>query len=92
MTKKKFELTSNIVEVDLDEAKNDQIQLNASASTDREIKPAQTSEKQEGRALLTIAVSPDVRKEYKVFCAKKGMRMQDAFIKGFELLKASEYK
>jgi hypothetical protein len=40
---------------------------------------------------LTIAVDSDMRKEFKTWCARNGLKMNEAFIKGFNLLKKQDY-
>ncbi len=39
----------------------------------------------------TIAVDDDMRKEFKTWCARNGLKMNEAFIKGFKLLKKQDY-
>ena len=78
MQKKKFDLTSDIVEVKLEE---------------NELKkPIGVSDsKNKKNVLLTIAVDADMRKEFKTWCARNGFKMNEAFIKGFNLLKKQDY-
>ena len=77
MQKKKFDLTSEIVEVSLGEDKVKNLESNI------EIKKK--------NILMTISVEEEVRKEFKVWCARKGLKMHEAFIKGFALLKKQDY-
>lgn len=74
MQKKKFDLTSDIVEVKLEE--NELKQTSPVSSI-----------KNKKNVLLTIAVDSDMRKEFKTWCARNGLKMNEAFIKGFNLLK-----
>lgn len=78
MQKKKFDLTSDIVEVSLEESEvRAPIVLKGN--------------KKEKNVLLTIAVDADMRKEFKTWCARNGLKMNEAFIKGFNLLKKQDY-
>lgn len=70
MTKKKYDLTSDIVNTDLIEADKTEL-LKKSVKT----------------VLLTMSVNEDVRREFKTWCAQNGFKMNEAFLKGFELLK-----
>ena len=78
MQKKKFDLTSDIVEVKLEE---------------NELKKpiGVIDSKNKKNVLLTIAVDADMRKEFKTWCARNGFKMNEAFIKGFNLLKKQDY-
>jgi hypothetical protein len=78
MQKKKFDLTSDIVEVKLEE---------------NELKKpiGVIDSKNKKNVLLTIAVDADMRKEFKTWCARNGLKMNEAFIKGFNLLKKQDY-
>ena len=40
--------------------------------------------------LITVSVEEELRKEYKTWCARNGLQMNQAFLKSFELLKKSE--
>lgn len=75
MQKKKFDLTSDIVEVRLEEKSIDK---------ERESKEV---EKRKDNVLLTISVDTDKRTEFKTWCAKNNLKMNEAFLKGFDLLK-----
>ena len=75
MQKKKFDLTSDIVEVRLEEKSIDE---------ERESKKV---EKRKDNVLLTISVDTDKRTEFKTWCAKNNLKMNEAFLKGFDLLK-----
>ena len=78
MQKKKFDLTSDIVEVKLE---------------DNDFKKAVTliSNNKKKNVLLTIAVDVDMLKDFKTWCARNGLKMNEAFIKGFNLLKKQDY-
>ena len=78
MQKKKFDLTSDIVEVKLEE--------NEFKKT---VTPISNNKKK--NVLLTIAVDEDMRKEFKTWCARNGFKMNEAFLKGFKLLKKQDY-
>lgn len=77
MQKKKYDLTSDIVKVDLGENE----QSNEQSAVDNKKK----------NILLTISVDEDMKKEFKTWCARKGLKMNEAFIKGFNLLKRQDY-
>jgi len=77
MQKKKFDLTSDIVEVNLEENESK--------------KPVTLISNNKKNVLLTIAVDADMRKEFKTWCARNGLKMNEAFIKGFNLLKKQDY-
>lgn len=74
MQKKKFDLTSDIIKVNLGEQDQEQVKVDKKKSM-----------------LLTISVDEDMRKEFKTWCARKGLKMNEAFIKGFNLLKKQDY-
>jgi hypothetical protein len=78
MQKKKFDLTPDIVKVKLE---------------DTEFKKFTKKEEEDKKknVLLTIAVNPDIRKEFKTWCARNGLKMNEAFLKGFSLLKKQDY-
>ncbi len=78
MQKKKFDLTSDIVEVSLEKSET-------------KVPIVLEGNKKEKKVLLTIAVDADMRKEFKTWCARNGLKMNEAFIKGFNLLKKQEY-
>lgn len=80
MQKKKFDLTSDIVNVNLDEAKADKGLIHQVAKSG-----IITNNKKS--VLITISVDTELRKEYKTWCAKNGIKMNEAFLMGFELLK-----
>ena len=77
MQKKKFDLTSDIVKVNLEENESK--------------KPVALISNNKKNVLLTIAVDADMRKEFKTWCARNGLKMNEAFIKGFNLLKKQDY-
>ena len=79
MQKKKFDLTSDIINVNLDEA-----------MSDRHLAPKEEIERtniEKKVVLVTLSVEEELRKEYKTWCASKGLKMNEAFLKGFDLLK-----
>ena len=78
MQKKKFDLTSDIVEVKLEENEFKKPIISISNNKKKNV-------------LLTIAVDIDMRKEFKTWCARNGLKMNEAFIKGFNLLKKQDY-
>lgn len=78
MQKKKFDLTSDIVEVKLEETQFKKTILNIDSSKKKNV-------------LLTISVNSEVRKEFKTWCARNSLKMNEAFIKGFSLLKKQDY-
>ena len=80
MKKKKFDLTSDIVKVDLEEG----ISNNGNKVSSDKLKD--NPEKKEN-AILTISVDVAKRTEFKTWCAKNNLKMNEAFLKGFELLK-----
>ncbi len=80
MPKKKYDLTSEIVTIESGEQKKFDSQV--------DVKNTKTIEKQRN-VLMTISVEEDQRREFKAWCAKNGMKMNEAFLKGFALLKAT---
>jgi len=78
MQKKKFDLTSDIVEVKLEENEFKKPVISISNNKKKNV-------------LLTIVVDVDVRKEFKTWCARNRLKMNEAFIKGFNLLKKQDY-
>ena len=83
MQKKKFDLTSDIVKVDLDIKEEDKDFIE---------KEQKKINKQKKKVLITIAVEEDFRKEFKSWCANMGLNMNEVFIQGFELLKKNNKK
>ena len=84
MAKPKFDLTSDIVEVTQESVTATPTNYHS------KLEKSETSSKVYGeQILLTIAVEKDVRDEFKVWCAQNKLKMREAFLKGFELLKAS---
>ena len=76
MKKRKFDLTSDIVEVSADNGKEITMPLD-----NRQIKH------QKSNIHMTLAVEANVRNEYKAWCAKNNLQMSEAFLKAFDLLK-----
>jgi hypothetical protein len=87
MQKKKFDLTSDIVNVDLEKENDEGIFVQNtkrnSDSSDKQVKKK--------KVLISIAVDEELRKEYKMWCTSKGLKMAEAFLKGYELLKKSDF-
>jgi hypothetical protein len=81
MQKRKFDLTSDIIQVDLGENEEN----NFSQIGNRQ------KEKKNKRVLITMAVDEELRKEYKMWCTRKGLKMAEAFLKGYELLKKTDF-
>lgn len=81
MQKKKFDLTSDIVEVKLEEKPIDEAK-NTILSKENE-----GAGGRKANVLLTISVDTDKRTEFKTWCAKNNLKMNEAFLKGFDLLK-----
>ncbi len=77
MKKKKFDLTSDIVEVNADTADS----AREERSDNRQLKNQKTN------IHMTLAVEVTVRNEYKAWCAKNNLQMSEAFLKAFDLLK-----
>lgn len=86
MQKKKFDLTSDIITVDLEEVKNDH-----NTAAEVAVSSTKTDKPKKKSVLITITVDPALRKEYKTWCARKGIKMNEAFIEAFELLKKKDY-
>ena len=76
MKKRKFDLTSDIVEVSVDNGKEVTM-----PPDNRQIK------NQKSNIHMTLAVEANVRNEYKAWCAKNNLQMSEAFLKAFDLLK-----
>lgn len=81
MQKKKFDLTTDIVEVaggkeEVEAAKNNAL-----------IRNDEKTPKEVVTVLMGIQVEEDMRADYKAWCARHKMKMNEAFIKGFKLLK-----
>lgn len=87
MQKQKFDLTSEIIKID--EGK-EEIQRITETKTTMINKVEQVIIKK--KVLITMAVDEELRKEYKMWCTRKGLKMTEAFIKGYELLKKEEFK
>lgn len=79
MKKKKFDLTSDIVEVNaenVDSGRGTTVLID-----NRQVK------NQKSNIHMTLAVEATVRNEYKSWCAKNNLQMSEAFLKAFDLLK-----
>ena len=91
MQKKKFDLTSDIVNVDLEDIKMDQRSSLESSGFSSKAAQKRNGAENKRAVLITISVDEEVRKEYKTWCAKRGVKMNEAFLEGFELLKKKDY-
>lgn len=76
MQKKKFDLTSDLIDTNLYENENTVI-----------IK--ENNKKFDGNKniLLTVSVKENFRAEFKAWCARHRLRMNEAITEGFDLLK-----
>lgn len=85
MKKQKFDLTSEIIKLDENAEETQPI---------TETTMANKVEKVMGKkkVLITMAVEEELRKKYKMWCTRRGFKMAEAFIKGFELLKKEEFR
>lgn len=87
MQKKKFDLTSDIINVDFEEIDNEKVLVqNIKKTSD-----GKEHKVKKPKVLITMAVDEELRKEYKMWCTRKGLKMAEAFLKGYELLKKSDY-
>ena len=78
MQKKKYDLTSELVDISSEPANI--------LITD--IPPFKKSNlPKEDKILLSISIDDDVRADFKGWCARHKLKMNEAFIKGFKLLK-----
>ena len=91
MQKKKFDLTSDIVNVDLEDIKMDQRSSLESSGFSSKAAQKRNGVENKRAVLITISVDEEVRKEYKTWCAKRGVKMNEAFLECFELLKKQDY-
>jgi hypothetical protein len=74
MQKKKYDLTSDLVNLSSEEN---------IIRREKELLPPPTSTK---TILLTMSIDEDLRAEFKSWCARHRLKMNEAFIKGFKLL------
>jgi len=81
MQKRKFDLTADIVEVKGGKEEVEAAKTNAAVKTDEK------APKEVVTVLMGIQVEEDIRADYKAWCARHKMKMNEAFIKGFKLLK-----
>lgn len=79
MSKKKFSLTSDLVQIE--PSKSDTNSTN---------KPSPISAPKSKRVTVTIATTEDFRTEIKTWCAKNNITLSDAFKKSFKLLMATQ--
>jgi hypothetical protein len=82
MQKKKFDLTSDIIQVNIGEEKEYTQSVNKNTETIKEEKV-----KNRKKVFITIAVYEELRREYKMWCTREGLKMAEAFLRGYELLK-----
>ena len=82
MQKKKFDLTSDIIQVNVGEEKEYTHSVNKNTEV---IKEQQIKNRK--KVFITIAVDEELRREYKMWCTREGYKMAEAFLKGYELLK-----
>jgi hypothetical protein len=87
MQKKKFDLTSDIINVDFEEIDNEKVLV----QNTKKISDSKEHKVKKPKVLITMAVDEELRKEYKMWCTRKGLKMAEAFLKGYELLKKSDY-
>lgn len=78
MQKKKFDLTADLIDIS-DEDK-------------RKVQPSQNIvrtvlKKEKETILLTVSVKESFRAEFKSWCARHRLKMNEAVIEGFQLLK-----
>lgn len=73
MKKKKFDLTSDIVNIELEE--------------NQKFIPSEEDVGKKKNVLLAISIEEEKRREFKTWCAKNNLKMNEAFLKGFELLR-----
>jgi hypothetical protein len=72
MQKKKYDLTSDLVDLSLEEASIEKKDLIPSSPK---------------TILLTMSIEEELRAEFKSWCARHRLKMNEAFVKGFKLLK-----
>ena len=81
MQKKKFDLTADLVDVSDEKTSTNhlsqQVEKNLIENKGKNI-------------LLTISVEESFRAEFKSWCARHRLKMNEAVIKGFQLLKEKE--
>lgn len=73
MKKKKFDLTTDIVDI--------QNEPNKTVTISEEKK-----DNKKNNVLMTISVDENTRRDFKAWCANNGLKMNEAFIEGFKLL------
>jgi hypothetical protein len=73
MQKKKYDLTSDLVDL--------------SSEVSRTSEQQQPIARNQKAILLTMSIDEEIRAEFKSWCARHRLKMNEAFIKGFELLK-----
>ena len=80
MEKKKFNLTSDIVDISSDK--------NIDIAKGEEVSKATTApNRQDKYVSLTVGVQESLKREYKIWCVENRMNMSEAFKEGFSLLK-----
>lgn len=83
MQKKKFDLTSEIIDINLGGEGQKQIAVDVAPNK----KENKSDDVRTKRVLITMAVDEDLRREYKVWCTNNGLKMAEAFLMGYNLLK-----
>lgn len=83
MQKKKFDLTSEIIDINLGGEAQKQIVVDVAPNK----KENKSDDVRTKRVLITMAVDEDLRREYKVWCTNNGLKMAEAFLMGCNLLK-----
>lgn len=81
MQKKKFDLTADLVDI------SDEKMPTTHLSQYLEKKPIENKSK---TILLTLSVEENFRAEFKSWCARHKLKMNEAVIKGFQLLKKQQ--
>lgn len=82
--KKKFELTPDLINL---EDENAEYKTSIPLVTKRPgAEIAEKNDKTKG-AYLNLSVPEDFRKEYKIWCAQKGLKQNEALIKMFDAVK-----
>jgi len=87
MQKKKFDLTSDIIDITLE--KGDKTQITEGVTSN--VKEEKSDNVKTKRVLITMAVDEELRREYKVWCTNNGLKMAEAFLKGYKLLKMNTH-
>ncbi len=78
MQKKKYDLTSELVDITSEPINRIMSNIPVSKNT------VYSNEK---KILLTMAIEEEIKADFKAWCARNKLKMTDAFIRGFKLLK-----